>query len=178
MRTLSLFFILALFVAACTPSTEQQEESAPAPISETEKAINKAVIDVYEVIGVQNGQVPDLDAIRASFTPDAKFMNFRHDTLQNYGIDEFVGGYKNAIESGNLSNFREIEITGYTEYFGKIAHRISTYATFFDEGDVPDERGINSFQLINLDGKWLVNSVIWDIEKEGQAIPGKYDSSE
>ncbi len=179
MKNLSYLFFILICLSTCNPAAENQENTeAPAPVSDTEKAINKVVTDVYDVIGVIDGQVPDLDAIRAHFTTDAVFKNFRHDTLQNYGIDQFIGGYENAIQSGQLQDFREVEINGYTEYFGKVAHRISSYASYFGGAEEPGERGINSFQLINLDGKWLVSAVIWDIEKEGQAIPEKYDSAE
>ncbi len=36
------------------------------------------------------------------------------------------------------------------------------------------ERGINSFQVLNVNGKWLISSIIWDIEKSGQPIPKRY----
>ena len=48
------------------------------------------------------------------------------------------------------------------------------YASYFDEAEEAGQRGVNSFQVIKIDGKWLISSIIWDVEKNEQPIPGKY----
>ena len=62
---------------------------------------------------------------------------------------------------------------GETQFFGNIAHRLSVNVDYFD-GSEEAERGVNSFQLIKVNGKWLINSLIWDVEQEGQPIPEQY----
>lgn len=180
----NILFMLLLLVGifSCTPATETDspamEAEMAAPVSEKEKAINQAVLNAYDAISFEKGTTPDYEALKAIFTPEATFYNFRYDSLTYYGIDDFVTGFKGSIDAGDLLAFDEVELGGKTEYFGKIAHRISAYGSYIDGADEIGQKGVNSFQLLNIDGQWLVNSIIWDIEKEGQVIPDKYLNKE
>ena len=173
---LGLIIILAL---SCTPATDEagtkgtDPQSEP-PVSAEEKAITQAVNAAYAAISFEEGTIPDYEALSALFTPDAVLQNFRGDTLESYSISEFVEGYKAGVEAGGMIAFRETELGGETEYFGKIAHRISAYASYINGASEIGERGVNSFQLLKIDGRWLISTIIWDVEEEGLAIPQKY----
>jgi len=143
-------------------------------ISETEKAINQLITDAYKVITFKKGTTPDYVAMKSIFTPKATLINFREDSLNSYYIDEFIEEFKAGNFAGELTAFDEVELGGETEYFGKIGHRISAYATKFNGAEEVGERGVNSFQVVKVNGKWLINSIIWDIEKSGQPIPKRY----
>jgi hypothetical protein len=123
---------------------------------------------------LMKGTTPNYDALRAVFTEDAIFQNFRGDTFSTANFDEFLAGYKASVEGGQLTSFNEVELGGVTEYFGKIGHRISAYASYINSADEIGERGVNSFQVIYIDGEWKVNSIVWDIEREGLPIPSEY----
>jgi hypothetical protein len=101
-------------------------------------------------------------------------VNFREDSLNSYYIDEFIEEFKAGNFADELTAFDEVELGGETEYFGKIGHRISAYATKFNGTNEIGERGVNSFQVLKVNGKWLINSIIWDVEKSGQSIPKRY----
>lgn len=174
-----LFSLLFALLISCTPTSESEtaEEvamKAAAPVSAAEKAINQAVLNAYNAISFEVGTTPNYEALKAIFAPDAMFYNFRGDTLEGYNIDEFLVGFKAGIEGGNMTGFNEIELGGETEYFGSIGHRISAYGSYINGADEMGEKGVNSFQLLKIDGKWLVSSIIWDVEKEGQEIPERY----
>lgn len=180
MKNLTPVFILFLAgIMACTPSAENAgsedttdaEETTPSP---EEAAINQAVLDAYAVISYEEGETPDYDKMAEIFTPNAVLQNFRYDTLQSYPISTFIKNFKASVESGQRKSFQEAELGGETEYFGKIGHRISAYASYVDGEAEPRERGVNSFQLMKMDGKWRVSSIIWDVEKESQPIPDRY----
>lgn len=175
MKTIIPFFIFAFVFVSCTNTTETSDpQPEPDPISETEQAINQLVLDAYAAISFDAGTTPNYDALREVFTEDAIFQNFRGDTLSTANFDEFLAGYKASVEGGQLTSFNEVELGGVTEYFGKIGHRISAYASYINSADEIGERGVNSFQVIRIDGEWKVNSIVWDIEKEGQPIPSEY----
>lgn len=170
---------IALYLCSCTPPTEKEAtvlvtQEIAEVVSEDELAINEVVKKAYAIISFEEGASPNYDGFGEIFTPDAILHNFRSGTLETLSISDLIEGLKAGIEAGELVSFDEIELGGETEYFGKVGHRISSYATHLDQDGVPDERGVNSFQLLNLDGTWKVSSIIWDIEKEGQAIPDKY----
>lgn len=174
-----LFSLLLVLFVSCTPTSESATAAeivmeAAAPVSATEKAINQAVLNAYESISFEVGTTPNYEALEAIFAPDAMLYNFRGDTLEGYNIDEFLVGFKAGIEGGNMTGFNEIELGGETEYFGNIGHRISAYGSYINGADEIGEKGVNSFQLLKIDGKWLVSSIIWDVEKEGEEIPERY----
>lgn len=175
MKTIFPFFIFALTFISCTNTAETPDPQPAADrISETEQAINQLVLDAYAAISFEAGTVPNYDALREVFTEDAIFQNFRGDTLSTANFEEFLAGYRASVEGGQLTSFDEVELGGVTEYFGKIGHRISAYASYINSPDEIGERGVNSFQVIQVDGKWQVNSIVWDIEKDGQPIPSEY----
>lgn len=176
MKTIIPIFTILLFLSSCTgtvDNTDPQPETT-SPISESEKAINQLVLDAYAAISFDEGTIPNYDALREVFTEDAIFQNFRGDTLSTATLDEFLAAYKSSVEGGQLKSFNEVELGGVTEYFGKIGHRISAYASYINSADEIGERGVNSFQVIQLDGRWRVNSIVWDIEKETLPIPEEY----
>ena len=151
--------------------TMTEEETT---ISETEKTINQLVKEAYVVISFEEGSTIDLGRIRALFTPDATLYNYRGGSLEYVSLVDFIAGFKADIDDGKMIAFNEIELGGETEYFGKIGHRISAYASYFDGSEEVGERGVNSFQVIQVNGKWLINSLIWDVEKKGLDIPERY----
>lgn len=170
--------VLLLLISSCTATDGPPPAVATATVSAEEMAIDKAVRNAYAAISFEEGNVPDYDAIAALFTANATMYNFRYDSLAAFDITVFVESYKRAIEGGSITSFQEVELGGKTEYFGNVAHRISAYASYFNGSDQIGERGVNSFQLLKINGEWIINSVTWDIEKDGQPIPGKYLGAE
>ena len=176
--TLLLCLFLVSFYSCNTnlekADPQEKTPSKETPISEKEKAINQVVLDAYRLISFEKGTTPDFDALKAIFTADATLYNFRGDSLSFYNIQDFVAGFKSSIDAGGMIAFNEVELGGETEYFGKIGHRISAYASYFDGSEEIGEKGVNSFQVLHVNGKWLINSIIWDVEKSDQSIPEKY----
>jgi hypothetical protein len=70
--------------------------------------------------------------------------------------------------------FYEVESARQTHRFGTVAHLWSTYESRRDPGEEPFARGINSITAVHHDGRWWVASIIWDAEREGNAIPPEY----
>ena len=179
MKNFAFLCLLLTGFYSCTqnPNNSGSKETMTkmeAPVSEKEKAINQVVKDAYTHISFEKGTAPDYEVLRAIFTSDATLYNFRGDTLAFSNIDDFIAGFKAGIDGGKMIAFNEVELGGKTEYFGKIGHRISAYASYFDGAEEIGERGVNSFQVMEVNGKWLINSIIWDVEKNGQSIPEIY----
>ncbi len=70
--------------------------------------------------------------------------------------------------------FYESEAARRVEVFGAIAHVFSTYESRRAPGEKPFARGINSFQLVKEGNAWKVMTILWDSEREGNALPEKY----
>ncbi len=170
-------FLLVVSVSCNTHAGESVADSKAHKMPD-EEGIQKAVADAYRTISFKEGEVLNYDSIRAHFIPKAQFIHFVNDSMQILSLDEFVNGYKQFIESAHVKSFTDEEITGRTDQYGRIAERISTYRSYMNNMDTVAERGVNSFQLINTPGGWRVSSIIWDIERPGQPIPGYYLKSD
>lgn len=72
-----------------------------------------------------------------------------------------VGPYMNA---GDIRSLEEWEVGGETEFFGDIAHRMSSYAVRVDGAEELAERGMMSFQLMRIQDEWKVHSLTWQAE--------------
>ena len=165
-----------LFVALITSYTNSATTATAVATSHApdEAAIKKAVDNAYSCISFKTGQQPDYDGVKKYFMPQAQFFNFRNDTLEVFTLNQFAVAYKEFITSNSIRSFYEEEITGTTEQFGRVAHRISTYKTYLNTMDSAAERGVNSFQLIKTDSGWKVSSIIWDVESPKLKIPEYY----
>ena len=87
-------------------------------------------------------------------------------TVEDYATRAGASFEKNA--------FYESEVSRRVETFGNIAHVFSTYESRHAPGEKPFARGINSFQLVKSGTSWKVMTILWDSEREGNAIPEKY----
>ncbi len=139
-----------------------------------EQAIKKAVDDAYAAISFKKGDTARYDSIKNYFIPKAQLISFRSDSMQVMNISQFITVYRTFIEGDSVKMFYEKELYGKTEQFGKIASRISTYKTYLNTMDKPEEQGVNSFQLVKTPEGWKVSSIIWDVEREGLKIPAYY----
>lgn len=176
LKLIALVFLagtLSCSTATDNSGSEETTTEKKTSVSEEEKAINQIIKNVYAALSFEEGSKPNYEEAISYFFPGATLYDYSGDSVALYSIGDYLEGYKAGVEAGEISSAKVIEAGGITEYFGKIAHRISVNADYFN-GSEEAERGVNSFQLIKVDGKWLINSLIWDVEKEGQAIPDKY----
>ena len=181
MKKMTLLCLILTGFFSCKPASENsgsQETTVKAEVPVSEEEINQVVKDAYAAISFEPGSTPDFKAMKAIFMPEATLYNFRGDSLKFYYIDEFITGFKSGIDDGKMTAFNEVELGGETEFFGNIGHRISAYASYFDGAEEIGEKGVNSFQVLKVNGKWLINSIIWDVEKNGQALPERYLTEE
>ena len=62
-----------------------------------------------------------------------------------------------------------------TRSFGDAAHSFVVYEAKIDNGpDSPVQRGLDSFQLVRHEGRWLIASIATQVERPGRPIPGEF----
>jgi hypothetical protein len=173
-KLLPYIAVLIAFSSCQTKTSGTHTDSTAVYHVPDEQAIQNAVDDAYKSICFKKGEQPRYDDIKKAFIPKAQLINFRSDTAQLTNLDQFIYLYRTVIETDSITMFYEKELYGKTEQFGRIASRISTYATYLNTMDKPAERGVNSFQLIKTPQGWRVSSIIWDVEKKGLKVPEYY----
>lgn len=141
------------------------------PEAEIETLISK----LYSAICFLPGGKPDFDLLRTLFIPGAKMISNNADQPVIMEVEGYVERMTNGINSGRLVSFQESEVASTTEVFGKIAHRFSTYTSrFLPEDEKPFDVGINSIQMMEVDGKWLISSLLWNNVNDARPLPEKY----
>jgi len=129
--------------------------------------IDAAIRGVYEVISGPPGQKRDFDRMRSLFAPNATMKAIGPKGLRGGTVEDYISRNAAILEK---EGFTERELGRRVEAWGGLATAWSAYDGRTANGSF-HERGINSFQLVKVDGKWLVASVLWQEETPGNPLP-------
>jgi hypothetical protein len=129
--------------------------------------IDAAIRGVYEVISGPPGQKRDFDRMRSLFAPNATMKAIGPKGLRGGTVEDYISRNAAILEK---EGFTERELGRRVEVWGGLATTWSAYDGRTANGSF-HERGINSFQLVKVDGKWLVASVLWQEETPGNPLP-------
>ena len=158
----------ALALAASPALAKPVAAPAARAVAPKDAAAIAAALDrVYAVISGPPGQMRDWARMRTLFTPDARLTAITAKGLMGGTVDEYItksGPY--LIKVG----FIERELARRVEVYGDLAHAWSSYEGSGDGGKLK-VRGINSFQLVRQNGKWLVQSIFWQAESPALPLP-------
>jgi hypothetical protein len=128
-------------------------------------AIDQAIRGVYEVISGPPGQKRDFDRMRTMFAPGATMKAIGPKGLRGGSVEDYITRNSAILAK---EGFTERELGRRVELWGGLATAWSAYDGRTANGSF-HERGINSFQLVKVDGKWLVASILW--QEETPAVP-------
>lgn len=135
------------------------------------------VAALYDALNTESAEGFERVNIYTLFTPLARVhlagpASYSNPEQFTWTIDEFL----DRLSAASVSGRHEIEVAHRTERFGNIAHVFSTYElTFNDSVGLPVmRRGINSFQLTYNGSAWRIFSLIWDVERDDNPLPGEY----
>ena len=129
--------------------------------------IDAAIRGVYDVISCPVGQKRDFDRMRSLFAPGATLKATGPKGVRGGSLEDYISRNKDVLEQ---KGFTERELGRRLEVWGGLATAWSAYDGRTADGSF-HERGINSFQLVKIDGKWLVGSILWQEETPDKPLP-------
>jgi len=129
--------------------------------------IDQAIRRVYDVIAGPPGQKRDFDKMRSLFAPGATLKAIGPKGLHGGSLEDYISRNSAILEK---EGFTERELGRQVEVWGGLATAWSAYDGRTANGSF-HERGINSFQLVKVDGKWLVASILWQEETPDNPLP-------
>ena len=150
-----------LFAAAAVAADPAQPAKADLA------GIDQAIRAVYEVISGPPGQKRDFDRMRSLFAPGATLKAIGPKGLRGGTLEDYISRSAEILEK---EGFTERELGRRVEVWGGLAAAWSAYDGRTANGSF-HERGINSFQLVKVDGKWLVASILWQEETAENPLP-------
>ena len=160
--------LLALFLMAAPLAAQSPAEPVPAGLDSTLAALYTSISGPADV-------PRDEAAIRMLFHEDARLGPLRPDgTPALRTVDEYLDGLAEALRTVPLfqgKGFYEREVGRRVERFGPLAHVWSTYAGALEPGGEPFVRGVNSIQLVEADGRWVVVQLLWQQETPELLLP-------
>jgi hypothetical protein len=149
--------ISALLMAAALAQAQ------PAPAADL-AGIDRTMHAVYDVISGPAGQKRDFDKMRSLFAPGALLRVITPKGIRGGDVEDYIAKSGPILEK---EGFTEHELARRTEVYGNLASVWSSYDGRTQSGSF-HERGINNFQLVKVDGKWLVASILW--QEEGTPV--------
>jgi len=166
-----LVSILILSIAGCNGDVNLKPV-----LTATELEIDHVVKESYYVWYVAKGQKPDFSKYDDYFTKNAIFNHMEQGVVTSSALTQQVEKFKSAFEKGHLVSFDEREIGAQTRVFGNVAHRISYHVYRTNTNDMITKRGVNSIELIRINGQWKIYSILRQIEDDKYKLPSKYDA--
>lgn len=147
-------------------------------MSESNRSAVKAELDrlawdFFRAVSFEAGEMPPYDGIHLLFVESGLLVKNTTSTPEISTVSQFIEPRLALVRSGELTWFREWELSETTEIFGNIAHRFSAYAKTGTLKSVPFEaRGMISTQFILTPAGWRMCAMAWDDERPGLSIPG------
>ena len=161
--------LLLTCLLASTPALAQDATIPPGTNS-----AEGVVLELYDMCTFDAGTLPDWDAMRALFLPQATVV-LRTTRAANtiFSVDGFVEDWHRFIARDNVEErgFSEEIVRMSTTVLGDIAHIMVLYEASFPDWDRPPQQGVDFIQLIKNDGRWWIVSIANEIPTPNRPVP-------
>ena len=139
---------------------------------EIEAELDRLTGEFFRAVSFEPGGVPPYDNIYALFIESGLLIKNTGTTPEISGIRAFIEPRQAMVRSGELTRFRETELSATTQIFGNVAQRFSAYAKDGTMKGTPFEaRGMISTQFVKTPSGWKMSAMAWDDERPGLSLP-------
>ena len=131
--------------------------------------IDGLLTSLYQTISGPAGIEPDWDRERALFAPGARLIPTRIGPdgelrAQVFDIDGYIESRRAYLRD---NDFFERQVSREIKQFGHIAQVFSEYESAAAPGGPPFVRGVNLLLLLFRDGRWWIQSIMWENASDG-----------
>ncbi len=167
------------------PALEQYEESLARVVEALGgEAPDYSTIDgtletLYAAVSFGPGGECDWDRLREIFFPGAIFIQppKRGEKRKVIDLEGFFADWHEFFANSTVRETGFVEKLAHrtTDHFGDIAHAYVVFEVRVDpDSPRPLARGMDSIQLVRVDDRWWVNSIITEFERPGRAMPERF----
>lgn len=125
----------------------------------------------FDAVSFEPGSMPAYENIHALFIEAGLLIKNTGPVPEISSLREFIEPRQAMVVSGELTRFREMELSETTKIFGNVAHRFSGYSKSGTMKGIPFEaRGMITTQFIRTASGWRISAMAWDDERPGLSI--------
>ena len=140
--------------------------------------LDRLTAEFFRAVSFETGGTPPYENIGALFIESGLLIKNTAAAPEISTVQQFIVPRQAMVRSGELTRFRELELSQVTVIFGNVAHRFSAYAKSGTMNGIAFEaRGMISTQFINTPAGWKMSAMAWDDERAGLTIPLQYEPS-
>lgn len=133
--------------------------------------LDSIITAMYETVSYEAGGHPDWAREDEIFVPGARLVRMNDSGIYEFDRASYRRDFEKMIASGELPSFWEAELWRETRQFGEMAHVLSAYETRRSRNGECMNRGVNSIQLFQREGRWWISAMIWRREGKDVRIP-------
>ena len=150
------------------------ETTTLAATEAVKRELDKLAADFFYAVSFEPGGKPPYETIHALFIDAGLLIKNTAQAPEISTVREFIAPRQALVASGELTNFKEWELSETTQIFGNIAHRYSAYGKAgTQDGKAFEARGVISTQFIRTPEGWKMSAMAWDDERPGLSLPAE-----
>jgi hypothetical protein len=128
----------------------------------------------FEAVSFEPSGAPPYQNIHGLFIPAGLLIKNTASTPEISTIAQFIAPRQALVNSGELTRFKEWELSETTQIFGNIAQRYSAYGKAgTQDGKAFEARGVISTQFVRTPQGWKMSAMAWDDERPGLSLPAE-----
>ena len=134
--------------------------------------LDRLTAEFFRAVSFESGQRPPYENMHTIFIEAGLLIKNSASIPEISTVRQFLAPREAMVAAGELTEFRESELSETTEIFGNVAHRFSAYAKSGTLKGLPFKaRGMISTQFVLTPAGWKISAMAWDDERPGLSIP-------
>jgi hypothetical protein len=136
----------------------------------------KALVErFFRCVSFEEGGAPAFNGIDDLFIDAGLLIKNSGATPEICNVQQFIAPRQASVDAGDLTRFREAELSAETVIFGNVAHRFGGYVKSGTlKGALFEVKGLISTQFVRTLRGWRMSSMAWDDERPGLELPKQY----
>ncbi|UCC82155.1 MAG: hypothetical protein JSW46_14345 [Gemmatimonadota bacterium] len=161
---------VTLVLVAGSSATPLQAQVAPEVLETAEGLVS----EIYDMVSAEAGNVPDWEAVKSLFIPQAVVvLRTSREATTVFSVESFLQDFVNFYENtpAGANGFTERVLAMKSLVFGDMANVLVLYEAQITGSARPPQQGVDNFSLIKQDGRWWIVSVTNEIPTPDRPIP-------
>ena len=145
---------------------------------DSKSEIDRLMTEFFQAVSFREGERPAYTALFTLFIETGLLIKNSAAEPEISNVGQFIGPREKSVSSGELTTFREVELSEITEIFGNVGQRFSAYGkSGVLNGAAFEARGMITTQFIRTPAGWKISAMAWDDERPNLSIPKKYEDA-